>query len=122
MSKSVGTTLKSPAMTTGLRLRKSFAAWAMSRSNQRKLVVELRAGLRVSVRQIDRADDHRADGCFQVAAVIVRVVARQLFANFRDLEVTRQDGDAVPRALAVPERGVSRLGDGRLRKGVLRPL
>ncbi len=65
-----------------------------------QLVVEFRAGLRIAVGQIDRGDEDAADGRFDVAALPVARIARQLHAGQDRLGIARQDGDTVPGALA----------------------
>ena len=42
-----------------------------------ELVIEFRAGLRVSVREINAADQHAADSSFQIAALRIGSIARQ---------------------------------------------
>ena len=69
-----------------------------------QLVVELRAGRRVAVRQVQAADQHAADVGFDVAAVHVLRIAGQAAARLHGLSAAAQDGDAVPALLAVPDR------------------
>jgi hypothetical protein len=77
-----------------------------------KLVVELRAGLRVAVRQVDASDEDAIDRRFDVAALRVVGVARQRHAGQNRLAAAREDGDSVPGLLPPPYRVIARLADG----------
>ena len=73
----------------------------------RQLVGEFRAGLRVAVGRIEAADDEAVHRDFDVAALRVGIVTRQLRARDHRLPVASQNGDAVPRFLPAPDRAVA---------------
>ncbi len=84
----------------------------------RQLVVELRPGLRVAVRQVEAGHQHAVDGGFEVAAVSVGVVAGQATARLDRVRAPGEDGHAVPRLLPVPDGAVAGGADlvGRKRR------
>ncbi|SPA54885.1 protein of unknown function [Cupriavidus taiwanensis] len=84
-----------------------------------ELVVELRPRLRVAVRQVKAADQHACDRRLEVAAVAVVGVAGQAAAHFDRLRAARQDGDAVPGLLAVPDRAIAGVADLARRKALV---
>src|SRR3954469_8941891 len=87
-----------------------------------ELVVELRAGLRIAVGQVDAADEHTIDRRFDVAALRVAGVARQSRARQDGFLAARENGDAVPGFLPAPHRAIARLAeriDGKFRVGGL---
>jgi hypothetical protein len=55
-------------------------------------------------------------GCLEVAALVVGGIARQSAPPFYGLRALREDGDAVPRALAMPDRAVARSANVAARK------
>jgi hypothetical protein len=77
-----------------------------------ELVVELGAGPRIAVGQVEAADDDPADRGLEIAAVAVVGIAGQTAAGLVNLPDAAEDGDAVPALLAVPARRVARVGDG----------
>jgi hypothetical protein len=81
-----------------------------------ELVVELGAGLRIAVGQVDRREEDAEGGRLQVARLAVGVVARQGSARDDGLRAARQEGDAVPGALASPGRAVAGRLDRRRRE------
>ena len=107
MSKSVGTTLKSPARTTGASASNRLRGMRDQPLEPCQLVVELRPRLGVAVREVEAGDQDAVDGGFDVAALIVRLVARQGASRDHRDGVPRQDRDAVPGSLALPHRVVS---------------
>ena len=72
MSRSVGTTLKSPARTTGTPARTARRVLVQS-FQPAQLVVEARAGLRVAVGRIQAARPAPVHGGFDVAALLSSV-------------------------------------------------
>ena len=76
-----------------------------------QLVVELRSGLRVAVGQVEAPDDEVAHLGLDVAAVIVVGVAGQRATDLDGRGALRQDRDAVPGTLSVPDRVVARGAD-----------
>ena len=90
---------------------RASAAWRLKRSHPGELVVELRTGLRVAVRRIERGDQHAVDRGLDVAALVVGRIARQLGARDDRRRAARQDRDAVPGLLPAPDRAVARPPD-----------
>ena len=81
----------------------------------RQLVVELGAGPRIAVGQIEVADQQPADRRLDIAAVARVGIAGQAAAGFDGLADAAQDGDSVPAFLAVPDgriAGVARCFGG----------
>src|SRR5690606_10823317 len=72
-----------------------------------QLVVELRAGLRIAVRQIEARNHETIDRRFDVAALLVGGVSGQLAAQLHRGVLPSQDRPAVPGALALPDRFVA---------------
>lgn len=72
-----------------------------------QLVVELRSRLGIAIGQVKTGHQQAVDGRFEVAAVGIAGVARQAAAYLQRLAVAGEDGDAVPRRLALPDRAVS---------------
>ena len=87
-----------------------------------QLVVELRPGRRIAVGQIEAADQHAVHRRLDVAAVRVVGVARQAAPGLDRLGAAREDGDAVPALLAVPDRAVAGLADRGFREPLVRGL
>ena len=81
-----------------------------------QLVVELRAGRRVAVRQVEAADQHPVHRRLDVAAVGVVGIAGEAAAGLVRLGAARQDGDAVPALLALPDRAIAGGPDRRFRE------
>jgi len=82
-----------------------------------KLVVELRAGLGIAVRQVQAADDDSIDGRFDIAAVRLIRVVWQAPARLNGLPALLQDGDPIVGTLTVPDGAVSRAANRELGKG-----
>jgi hypothetical protein len=87
-----------------------------------ELVGEFRTGLRVSVRRIERGHDHPVHGRFDVAALFVVGIARQLGLRDDRLGIAGEDRDTVPRLLAAQGDAVSCFLDRRSRKLLIRRL
>src|SRR2546421_12843597 len=73
----------------------------------RQLVIELRTGLRVAVRQIEAGDDNAVHRSFDITALVVGGIAGQPAANLHRLAALGEDRHAVPGALTVPDGAVS---------------
>ena len=87
-----------------------------------QLVIELRAGGRISVRQIQATNQHPIDRRLDVAAVRVIRIAGQAATRFRRRPAARKYGNAVPALLAVPDRAVAGFPNCRLGEFVVRGL
>jgi hypothetical protein len=72
-----------------------------------ELVVELRPGRRIAVRQIEAADDDAGNRRLDIAALRVLEVARQPTPGFGRIGPAREDCDAIPTLLPVPDRAVA---------------
>src|SRR2546426_8026902 len=77
----------------------------------RQLVIELRPGLRIAVRQIQAADDDPLHRRLQIAALLVLRIARQLAPAHDRVRALREDRHPVPRLLPPPQRPISRIAD-----------
>ena len=95
--------------------RSSFKTWLF-----RILGNRARSAVRREARA-GRPDD-TVDGRFDVAALRILRIARQAALCFLRRLPTREDGDAVPALLAVPDRAIARRLQGFLRKLLLRRL
>ena len=82
-----------------------------------ELVVEFGAGLRVSIRSVNRGDEHAINGCFEVAWLPVADVAWKVSARHNG-SPSRENRHAVPAGLAAPCRVIARLADCLRRKSV----
>src|SRR5688572_10151152 len=82
----------------------------------RKFVVELWAGLRIAIWQVDRGNNYALDCTFDVSALSVRRVTRQPSAYQLRRPIFRQNGDAIPLLLAQPNGAIPATGNGFLRK------
>ena len=122
MSASVGTTLKSPASTTGASSGVKLGGVRQEPFHPGELVFEFRSGLRIAVRRIERGDEHAIHRRFDVAALRVVWIAGQSVAGQDRLAAAREDRDAVPRFLPAPNRAVTCLFDCRDRKAGIRRL
>ena len=87
------------------------AACAISALEPAQLVVELRPGPRIAVGQVEAADQHAVDRRLDIAAVAVVGIARQAAPGLDRLAAARQDRDAVPALLPVPDRAVAGVAD-----------
>ncbi|KUL97370.1 hypothetical protein DK26_01515 [Bosea sp. WAO] len=72
-----------------------------------ELIVELWPWLGISIRQIDAADKNAPDRSFNVAALAVGLVARQLGLREYGICSAREDGNAVPSLLAPPDNAIA---------------
>ena len=79
-----------------------------------ELVVEFRPGLRIPVRRVEAADQDPADRGFEVAALPVGRIAGEGGARDERRGAARQDRDAVPALLALPDRAITRRLDRSL--------
>ena len=80
-----------------------------------ELVIEFGTGLRVSVRSVDRGDEHAVNGRLEIAALPVGGVAWQVHAGHHR-RPPREDRHAVPALLAAPYRLITGLPDCVRRK------
>src|SRR5215218_5888209 len=87
-----------------------------------ELVVELRPGCRIAVRQIEAADDDAGNCRLDIAALRVLGVARQPTPGLGRIGAPGEDCDAIPTLLAVPDRAVAGVTKGRRREPLLRRL
>ena len=84
-----------------------------------ELVVELRAGLGIAVWQVDAPYEDAVYRRLNVAALRVPGIAWELVAGQDGLHSAREDGDAVPTPLALPDRAVAGIVDSlRWERGV----
>ena len=74
-----------------------------------ELVVEFRSRLRIAVGQIDRGDDDAVDGGFDIAALEILGIARQVDGGQHRFVSSCEDCDAVPVLLAAPDCRVARV-------------
>ena len=82
-----------------------------------ELVGKFRPRLWVAVRHVERGDHDAADGCLDVAALRILLIAGQRGADQHRLGVARQNGDAVPATLAAPHGAVASLAQRIDREG-----
>ena len=109
MSASVGTTLKSPASTTGASRRIKLGRVRQEPLHPSELVFEFRSRLRVAVRRIERRYQHAIDGCLDIAALGVGRIAGQLGACDDRFTIARENRDAIPRFLPAPDGAITGL-------------
>ena len=115
-----GTTLKSPASTTGRPESIKRTRVRDQPLEPRELVVELRSGLRIAVRQVDsRRRRGPSTSRFEVARLRSSSSPGKPRRSSHRLLASREDGDAVMRALAVPDRAVACVLDRVRRKLVV---
>ncbi len=88
----------------------------------RELVVEFRTRLGVAIRKVEARHAQAVHLRLEVAALLVRGVARKAAADLDRVGATREDGDAVPGPLPVPERTVARALELRGGKRRIDPL
>jgi hypothetical protein len=81
-----------------------------------ELVVKFRPGLRIAVWQIDAAHQNAADRSFDIPRLCVHSVASKGCPRQDRLSPARKNGNAIPRLLSFPDRGISRTLKPRLRK------
>ena len=87
-----------------------------------ELVVEFRAGLRVTVRSIEASDENAVDRSLDVAALVILRIAGQRVARQHGLHAAREDRHPIPRFLATPNRlvtGPAHGISGKIRVGAL---
>src|SRR2546428_533818 len=77
----------------------------------RQLVIELRPGLRIAVRQIQAAADDPLHPRLQITPLLVLRIARQLAPAHARVRALREDRHPVPRHLPSPQRPISRIAD-----------
>ena len=85
-----------------------------------QLVVELRPGCGIAVRQIQAPDRQPMHRRLDVAAVEVFRISRQRAPHLHRLGAAREDRDAVPAFLSVPDHPVTGIPNGAFRKLLLR--
>ena len=71
-----------------------------------QFVIKLRAGLRISIGQVEAADEHSIDRRLQIAAVGIGFVARQTPSGLNGIGASGQNRHAVPGLLAMPKGSV----------------
>jgi hypothetical protein len=87
-----------------------------------QLVLELRAGLRIPVREIDAADQHAIHCGLDISALLVLRIARQQRPGQHRLGIPCKDGHAVPRLPFSPDAAVAKLNKLVCRKGPISAL
>ena len=93
------------AVEQGLRVRgKSFEPF--------HLVIELGAGARVAVGQVEASNDYAVDRRFQIPALCRVGIARESTAGLDRPADTAKDRNTVPALLTVPDRFIAKCGDG----------
>ena len=86
-----------------------------------ELIIEFGTGLGVSIGSVDRGDEHAVDGRFEIAALAIGDVARQVHASDHRCP-SHQNRHAVPAPLAAPDRTNNRPGRERLTETSVSPL
>ncbi len=84
-----------------------------------EFVIELRAGRWIAVGKVKAANQHAIDGRLEVATVCVVWIAGKAPTTLAGIQTARENGDAIPALLAVPDRAVARLADRGLWKFLL---
>jgi hypothetical protein len=74
-------------------------------------VVELRARRGIAVRQVKTSNIDVADGSLNISAVEILGVPGEAASGLDRIGVQREDRDAVPRFLSVPDRAISGLAN-----------
>jgi hypothetical protein len=72
-----------------------------------QLVIEFRSGRRISVRQVEAANDKVVDGSLDVAAMDIVIIPRKDATSLSRFFAAREDGDAIPAFLAVPDHAMA---------------
>lgn len=72
-----------------------------------QLVLKLRTGCRIAVRQVETSDDHAIDHGLDVSALNVIGIAGNTASGFAGCFAAREDRDTVPGFLAMPDRAVA---------------
>ena len=99
-----------PRQHDGRSSRVEFSRVGVQALQPSELVIEFGTGLRVSVRSVDRGDEHAVDGRLEIAALPIGGVAWQVHAS-HNRRPSREDRHAVPALLAAPYRMITRLPD-----------
>jgi hypothetical protein len=84
-----------------------------------ELVIEFRPWLRVAVRQVDGCYERAVHRRFDIAALIVRRIARKSVAGQQWFSTSREDGYAIIGALPAPDGVISGVPDRRRREGAI---
>ena len=87
-----------------------------------ELVFEFRSGLRVAVRRVERRYKHAVHRSLDVARLRVVRIAGQFGAREDGVSPARENGNAVPRFLATPDRAITRFLDRRFGEFTIRSL
>src|SRR5690606_29403246 len=87
-----------------------------------ELVVELRAGLRIAIGQVEAPHDDAMHRSFQVTALLVLRIARQSAPAFHRHRVAGEQRDAIPGTLPVPDRAIAGRFDIRDRERLVHRL
>ena len=84
-----------------------------------QLVIEFRSRLRIPIGEVDGSDQDSLNRRFNVASLMIFKISRQTCAcHYRDV-VSRENGDAVPGALPLPDCFVPESSKGIYGKGLL---
>src|ERR1700676_2445110 len=81
-----------------------------------QFVIELRTGLRISVRQIDGSDQHTIYRRFDIACLAIFRIPRQARSRQHRIALPRQDRYAVPGTFAYPDPTIAQVTKGTCRK------
>src|SRR6202022_3704316 len=81
-----------------------------------QFVVELRTGLRISVRQVDGSDQHTIYRRFDIACLAILRIPRQAGSRHHRIALPRKDRNAVPGAFALPDSAIAEVTKGACRK------
>src|SRR5262245_11452538 len=73
-----------------------------------ELVVELGAGMRIAIRQIDAAHQDASDGSLDVPVLRVVIIAGKPVSGENRFAAAREDGNAVPGPLSAPDRVIAK--------------
>jgi hypothetical protein len=68
-----------------------------------QLVIEFRSRLRIPIGEVDGTDQDSLDRRFNVAGLMILRISRQACASQHGNVVSRENGHAVPGALALPD-------------------
>src|ERR1700704_2362496 len=82
----------------------------------RQFVIELRTGLRISVRQVDGSDQHTIYRRFDIACLAILRIPRQAGSRQHRIALPRQDCYAVPGTFAQPDSAIAKVTKGTCRK------
>jgi hypothetical protein len=84
-----------------------------------QFVIELRTGLRVSVGEVDGGDQDPVDRRLDIASLTIIGIPWQAGSCQHRVTIPREDGDAVPGALAKPDSALAEVAQGACREGSL---